>query len=66
MIKGLLRRIAGELNDVPKIVATGGFAYLLLREIDLIEGADEDLTLEGLMMISIRDCDSATVSPVIS
>ncbi|HYJ90250.1 MAG TPA: type III pantothenate kinase [Pyrinomonadaceae bacterium] len=51
MVEGLLGRVASELNNNPKVVATGGFAELIAREINAIDIVDTDLTLEGLMML---------------
>jgi type III pantothenate kinase len=55
MIKGLLQRVADELGDTPKVVATGGFARMLANEIDAISIVDEDLTLSGLDLLYQRN-----------
>ena len=54
MIKGLLRRVSNELGAKPKIVATGGFARMLTSEIEDISIVDDDLTLNGLMLLNKR------------
>lgn len=55
MVKGLLKRVKSEINDVPIIVATGGFARLLATEIKEIQIVDDDLTLNGLRLLHDRD-----------
>ena len=51
MIEGLLKLIIDELNDQPKVIATGGFAELLASEIGMIDKLDHDLTLDGIFLI---------------
>jgi len=48
MVEGLISRVINELGDKPMVIATGGFADLVTREIRLIDTVDTDLTLEGL------------------
>ena len=54
MIDGLLERVINELGERPKVVATGGFAELLAPGIERIDVVGQDLTLEGLMMMTDR------------
>ena len=54
MIEGLLKRVIDELNDQPKVVATGGFGEMLMHEIDRIDVVDADLTLQGLDLLYKR------------
>jgi len=63
MIDGLLKRVAGELGEKPKVIATGGLAQLLAPDISLVNVIDEDLTLEGLMMIAADPEESANPIP---
>lgn len=56
LIEGILKRIFLELNEKPKVVATGGFAKLIAENCSLIETVDENLTLEGLRLISLFRC----------
>jgi type III pantothenate kinase len=51
MVKGLLRRVADELGDKPKIIATGGWAEMLAGEIGQIDTVEQDLLLIGLNLI---------------
>ena len=54
------RRIKAEVGDDTHVIATGGFARLLIGETDAIDIWDEDLTLTGLRMAHERA--AATVS----
>lgn len=53
---GSVEKIIGqmiiELNEKPKIIATGGFSGFIGENCDLIEVVDADLMLEGLRLIS--------------
>ena len=51
MIEGLLKRIGAA----GKVVATGGFANLIAAETDMIAVVDENLTLDGLRLLALRD-----------
>jgi type III pantothenate kinase len=54
MIKGLLRKVASEIGDKPKVVATGGWAEMMAAEIDQIDIVGQDLLLLGLSLIVTR------------
>lgn len=51
LVEGLLQRIIRETGEKPKIAATGGFAFLIKENCDLIEIIDEFLMLDGLRRI---------------
>ncbi|MGA9049495.1 MAG: type III pantothenate kinase [Dehalococcoidia bacterium] len=51
LIEGLITRIQAELDEKAKVVATGGFATLMVRATDLIDEVNPDLTLIGLRLI---------------
>ena len=51
MVDGLLKRIGTN----GKVVATGGFAKLIAAETAAIDVVDENLTLEGLRLLALRD-----------
>lgn len=51
MIEGLLRRIGSK----GKVVATGGFARMIASQTTSIDVVDENLTLEGLRLLALRD-----------
>ncbi|MDI1241382.1 MAG: type III pantothenate kinase [bacterium] len=51
MVEGLLKRI----DSKGKVVATGGFARMIAKQTTAIDVVDENLTLEGLKLLAIRD-----------
>ena len=51
MVEGLLNKI----GNVGKVVATGGFARLIASQTKAIDVVDENLTLEGLRLLALRD-----------
>ena len=51
MVEGLIRRIRCELEDSPRVVATGGLAETLSRDIPSIAAVDPVLTLTGLRLL---------------
>ena len=51
LVKGMVRRFDGELGGGANVVATGGLASVLAREVDLFHAVDPNLTLTGLRLI---------------
>ena len=51
MIEGLLKR----MNQGGKVVATGGFASLIASGTSTIDVVDNNLTLDGLRLLALRD-----------
>ncbi|MGI8883597.1 MAG: type III pantothenate kinase [Pyrinomonadaceae bacterium] len=51
LTEGILRRMIAELDEKPRIIATGGVAGLIAENCNLIEIVDENLMLDGLKMI---------------
>jgi len=51
LIEGMIKRIKQELRSEAKVVATGGYAYPLAKEIPGIEIINPDLSLIGLHLI---------------
>ena len=54
LLDGLIRRIASEFGTLlaPKVIATGGFANLIVPECESIDITDENLLLDGLRLLS--------------
>lgn len=52
LARNLITSIAFEMNETPKVIATGGFASLLAPEINEINIVDQTLVLDGLRMIA--------------
>lgn len=52
LVEKIIGRMTTELNENPKVIATGGFSGFIGKNCDLIEIVDADLMLEGLRLIS--------------
>ena len=48
----MVSRMKKEMGTRPKVVATGGLARLMEQVCETIEAVENDLTLEGLRIIS--------------
>jgi len=51
LVEGMIQRIEQELGNKTEVVATGGHAYPIAREIPAIDVINPDLTLIGLRLI---------------
>jgi type III pantothenate kinase len=51
LIDGIARRLAGELGDEARFIATGGLAGAIVPFCETIDEVDDDLTLTGLRLI---------------
>ena len=51
LVDGMVKRMKLEMNDDPKVVATGGLAPLMSAVSETIEHVEGQLTLEGLKII---------------
>jgi type III pantothenate kinase len=51
LIEGIVFRIQAELDERARIVASGGFAFLIASATNVIEIVNQDLTLVGLRLI---------------
>lgn len=57
MVDGMVSRIIKEMNETPKVLATGGLAPLIGGISEAIERVESDLTLNGLRIISAALAD---------
>jgi type III pantothenate kinase len=55
LVSSLIERVLDELGDEARVVATGGFASLVHREIPAIDHYEPDLVLEGLRILFERN-----------
>ena len=55
MVEGMIGRIRAELQEPSHVVATGGLAEVLAKDIPSIEAVDPVLTLTGLRLIWERN-----------
>jgi type III pantothenate kinase len=51
LVEGMLSRIKAELGGSCYVIATGGQAYLICKEIKVIDKIDPHLTLQGLKIL---------------
>jgi type III pantothenate kinase len=59
MVDGMIARIRAELQEPSRVVATGGLAEVLAKDIPSIEAVDPVLTLTGLRIIWDRNRPAA-------
>ncbi|RJO62577.1 MAG: type III pantothenate kinase [Dehalococcoidia bacterium] len=52
LVEGMVQRIQRELPEKARVIATGGYASLILKETDVIEMVNPDLALIGLRIIN--------------
>jgi type III pantothenate kinase len=55
LVDGIVNRIKKEMGPGLKVIATGGIAPFIYTESESIDCLEEDLTLEGLMIIHKRN-----------
>lgn len=56
-VEGIVRRMAAEAANQPKVIATGGLAPLIANETNCIDVVDPNLTLKGLRLIYERNME---------
>jgi type III pantothenate kinase len=61
LVEGLVARIRREMSGDPLVIATGGLADCVVRETDVVDVTDPDLTLHGLRLIHELNQDPAIV-----
>jgi type III pantothenate kinase len=54
LIESVVGRVKNELAGDVKVIATGGFSWAIADACDCIDVTDQNLTLEGLRMIYLR------------
>ncbi len=61
MVEGVIQKIKKEIDDDPKVVATGGFASLIADNTNCIDIVDENLLFDGLRLLHERIHQTLTV-----
>jgi type III pantothenate kinase len=51
LVDSLVRRLAREMKGTPQVVATGGWASVVVPECETVEAVDEALTLKGMRIL---------------
>lgn len=51
MVEGMVSRIAAEMGNAPRVIATGGFCNLIAEQVPAIKFVDKALTLKGLKLM---------------
>jgi len=62
LTEGLITRIKAEYAKPMTVIATGGLASVFHRTIEVIDHADADLTIRGLMLVHARNAGRAAVA----
>ena len=55
LVDGIVERMKVEVKSNPKVIATGGLAVIIAPETKSIEVVEENLTLEGLRIIHLKN-----------
>lgn len=56
LVDGIVRRMKAEMGRSPRVIATGGLAVVMQQVTETIEKVENNLTLEGLRIISNTIC----------
>lgn len=56
LVDGIVRRMKKEMGLSPRVIATGGLAVIMQKVTETIETVENNLTLEGLRIISNTLC----------
>ena len=62
LTEGLIARIKAEYAASMTVIATGGLSSVFQRQISVIDHADPDLTIRGLMLVHARNTARAAVA----
>ncbi len=52
LVEGMVRRLQSEIPEKATVVATGGYASLILKETNVIDAFNPDLSLTGLRILN--------------
>jgi type III pantothenate kinase len=55
LVDGILERMFDELGTRPKVIATGGLARVICSQAQHVDDVDDDLTMEGLLILYQRN-----------
>lgn len=58
LVEGIVSRMKRELNEQPKVIATGGLAAPIAEATEAIDLVEPYLTLEGLHLLYQRNCSN--------
>ena len=61
MVTGMVKRFREEMGTTPTVVATGGLAAIINKEIDIFDEVNPDLTLIGLSLIHEMNTNDVTL-----
>jgi type III pantothenate kinase len=53
-VEGIIRRIAAELGEKPKVIATGGLSGIIAAHTKVIQACEPSLVLDGVRLIYER------------
>jgi len=56
-VDGIVERMKEQSNENPTVIATGGLATLIAKESKTIDVVDPFLTLRGLQLIYLKNCE---------
>jgi type III pantothenate kinase len=51
MVSGMVRRMKAEVGEDAKVIATGGYAHLLVPALDCVDAVEDNLNLDGLRLV---------------
>ena len=51
MVKHMIEKIKDEMNDNPKVIATGGLSFIFKPLHEIFDDIDIHLTLNGLLSV---------------
>jgi type III pantothenate kinase len=64
LVRGMVRRVSEELGEGVTVIATGGYASILVEEAGCFDAVEENLNLEGLRLVYEANRPEAVAAPV--